>query len=113
MEDTQIKVVSGSISNNFDEVRKNILATLEEFEGAVFTGEDSIKYAKKIVADLRKRKTSLSDDIKTHKKEYMKPWDDFEAQAKEIVALYDKPIEHINAQVTDFVERQKAEKRKS
>lgn len=108
---TQVQVINGQITFNFEEMKAYILATLEEYKGAVFVGEDSIKMAKGIVADLRKNQAALKNDVSTYKKAYMEPWEAFKAQADEIIALYDEPITLINGQVQEFTERQKAEKR--
>lgn len=89
------------ISCNFDQVKQAIQDTLAEYKGAVFT-EDSKTYAKKHVASLRAKKKDLQDNLREAKKEYMKPWDEFEGQAKTLIALYDEPINLINGQVQEF-----------
>lgn len=89
------------ISCNFNEVKQAIQETLAEYKGAVFT-EDSKTYAKKHVASLRAKKKELQDKLREAKKEYMKPWDEFEGQAKTLIALYDEPINLINGQVQEF-----------
>lgn len=98
------------ITCNFDQVKQEIQETLAEYKGAVFT-EDSKTYAKKHVASLRAKKKDLQDNLREAKKEYMKPWDDFEGQAKELIALYDEPINLINGQVQEFKAKRIAQKR--
>lgn len=98
------------ISCNFDQVKQAIQETLAEYKGAVFT-EDSKTYAKKHVASLRAKKKDLQDNLREAKKEYMKPWDEFEGQAKELIALYDEPINLINGQVQEFEANRIAKKR--
>ncbi len=98
------------ISCNFDEVKQAIHKTLVEYKGAVFT-EDSKIYAKKHLASLRAKKEGLQDNLREAKKEYMKPWDEFEGQAKGLIALYDEPINLINGQVRAFEENRIIRKR--
>ena len=98
------------ISCNFDQVKQAIQETLAEYKGAVFT-EDSKTYAKKHVASLRTKKKDLQDNLREAKKEYMKPWDEFEGQAKTLIALYDEPINLINGQVKEFKANRIAKKK--
>lgn len=98
------------ITCNFDQVREAIQETLEEYEGAVFT-EDSKTYAKKHVASLRAQKRTLQENLKSAEKEYMAPWNEIKAQANELIAMYDKPINLINGQVQTFEEARIAKKR--
>lgn len=89
------------ISCNFEQVKQAIQETLSEYKGAVFT-EDSKTYAKKHVASLRAKKKDLQDNLREAKKEYMRPWDEFEKKTKELITLYDEPINLINGQVQEF-----------
>lgn len=98
------------ISCNFDQVKQAIQDTLAEYKEAVFT-EDSKTYAKKHVASLRAKKKDLQDNLREAKKEYMKPWDEFEGQAKTLIALYDEPINLINGQVQEFESNRIAKKK--
>lgn len=41
----------------------------------------------------------------------MAPWNEFETQAKNLIALYDKPINSINGQVQAFEEKRVREKK--
>lgn len=95
---------------NFEQVEAAIQETLAEYKGAVFT-EDSRAYAKKVVAGLRAQKKTFQDNLREEKKRYMLPWDEFEAEAKRLIAMYDEPIDLINGQVQAFEEKRIAEKR--
>lgn len=108
---TVITQESAKISCNFEQVEKAIQNTLSEYKGAVFT-EDSKTYAKKIVASLRAQKKNLQDSLRDEKKKFMQPWDEFEARAKQLIAMYDEPIDLINGQVQAFEENRIAEKKR-
>lgn len=107
---TVITQESAKISCNFEQVEQAIQSVLAEYKGAVFT-EDSKVYAKKHVAGLRAQKKTLQDNLREEKKKYMQPWDEFEAQAKQLINMYDEPIDLINGQVQAFEEKRIAEKK--
>lgn len=101
---------SAKISCNFEQVKIAIESKLSQYEGIVFT-EESKASAKKEVAGLRAEKKTFQDNLRTEKKKYMEPWEQFEMQAKELIAMYDKPIAVINDQIQAFEEKRIAEKR--
>ncbi|MEZ3514507.1 MAG: DUF1351 domain-containing protein [Lachnospiraceae bacterium] len=114
MEEARVLITQerAKISCNFEQVKAAIQGTLEEYKGAVFT-EESKTYAKKIVAGLRADKKELQDNLKTEKDKYMMPWNEFETQAKELIALYDEPIDLINGQVQAFEKDRIAKKKEA
>lgn len=105
-----IGFTKNEIQDNFDEVKNNLQAQLSAYKGIAFT-EDTKKDAKETVANLRKDKKALQDKVKAVKSEYMKPFEEFNAKAMELIGLYDEPINYINEQVAEFEEKRKAEKR--
>ncbi len=107
---TVITQESAKISCNYEQVEAAIQNVLSEYKGAVFT-EDSKTYAKKVVASLRAQKKTFQDNLREEKKKYMIPWEEFEAQAKRLIGMYDEPIDLINGQVQAFEEKRIAEKK--
>jgi len=105
-----IGFTKNEINDNFDEVKNNLQAQLSAYKGIAFT-EDTKKDAKETVANLRKDKKALQDKVKAVKTEYMKPFEEFNSKAMELIGLYDEPINYINEQVAEFEEKRKAEKR--
>lgn len=101
----------GAIELNFDDIERALDQKLEEYKGAVFTEESKV-IAKKEVASLRKLRSKFEDARKSVKKEWMKPYDEFEERMKKLTAKIDKPINLINEQVEEF-ERQRKEKRRA
>lgn len=101
---------SAKVSCNFEQVKIAIESKLSQYDGIVFT-EESKASAKKEVAGLRAEKKTFQDNLRTEKKKYMEPWERFEMQAKELIAMYDKPITVINDQIQAFEEKRIAEKR--
>lgn len=105
-----IGFTKNEINDNFDEVKNNLQAQLSTYKGIAFT-EDTKKDAKETVANLRKDKKALQDKVKAVKSEYMKPFEEFNAKAMELIGLYDEPINYINEQVAEFEEKRREEKR--
>lgn len=101
---------AGVISCDFDSAKSYLSDQLEIYRGMVFT-EDSKKEAKSTIADLRKQKSAFSDRVKEVKKEYMKPFEEFQAKANELISLYDEPILFINDQVSEFEKKRIEEKK--
>lgn len=101
---------AGKIDLNYDQVHAAIQERLEEYQNAFFT-EDSKGIAKKELAGLRAEKKSLMDRVKESKESYMAPWNDFEKRVKELISLYDQPIELIDRQIKAFENRRVEEKR--
>lgn len=100
---------AGLINCDFEKYKAYLNERLEEYRGAQFT-EESKTTAKKVVAVLRSEKKAFADRVKEVKAEYMIPFTQFEVQAKELITLYDEPINYINEQVAEFEAKRKAEK---
>lgn len=101
----------GKISWNFEEIKKRLNEELEVYQKTAYT-DDTIKTAKSDVADLRKLAATIEERRKEVKEKYLQPYNIIEAQAKELVALIDKPIQAINDQVKDY-EKRRREKAKA
>ena len=109
MGELMIKQEIGEIKYDFETVRTEIKNKLEEYKGAVFT-EESKGEAKKTVASLRSEKKELEKRVREVKKKWMKPFENFEKDAKDIISLYDEPIVFIDGQVKEFEVKRKAVK---
>ena len=99
----------GMIESNLKDVEKQLNEKLAVYQGIIVT-EDTITQSKKDVAEIRKIRTSIDDARKDLKKEWMKPFEQFEAECKKLIELCDKPIDEINNQVKAFDEKRIAEK---
>lgn len=96
---------------NNEELKAEIAEKMRDYTGLVFT-EDTIKDAKKDRAALNKLKTAFEDERKRIKRQCMAPYEQFETQVKELIALIDEPIRLIDAQIKEVEEQKKAQKRK-
>lgn len=101
-----------AIKFNYEELKGGLTASLEKYQNLVYTPEN-IKEAKDDRATLNALKKSLNDEKIKIKKEFMVPYDDFEAKIKELIELVDKPASEIDKQVKVFEEQEKAKKRET
>lgn len=99
------------ISFNYDELKQELAATLQRYEGLVYTA-DQMKAAKADKAALNKLKKALNDERIRREREYMKPFAEFKAQIADLIAAIDKPVALIDSQVKEYEEQKKLEKRK-
>lgn len=100
----QVKPVAGQIQTNFNEIEKQLVIKMSQYDNVVFT-EDTKAGAKKTVAGLRKLKKSIEDSDKEVKAQWMEPYNQFHARVKQMTALVDKPINHINGQIEVFEDK--------
>lgn len=112
MKNTEIRIAqkTGAIEFNFEELKSRMADEMRYYKGLIFS-EDTKKEAKETVAELRKLKKDIKDKRIEVKKSFMHPYDEFEAQVKELDKLIDEPIAFINEQVEEF-ERMRVEERK-
>lgn len=97
------------IEFNFEELKKEITEKAELYKNMVYT-DDTIKEAKADKATLNKFIKVLEDKRKDVKKECLQPYEEFEKQIKELVAIVDEPVKLIDSQVKEFEEKKKADK---
>ena len=97
------------IGFNFEELKAGLTEQLHYYNTLVVT-EDAIKDAKEDLANLRKLREAIETRRKEVKQECMRPYNAFEGQVKELVALIDKPVAAINGQVKTFEEQQRNQK---
>lgn len=100
------------ISWNKEEFMDVVASITEQYEGLTYT-EDQMKAAKSDRAKLNAMKKAISDRRIEIKKAVMAPYDKFEAEVKEVVALIEKPISMIDGQIKEYEEKLKNEKKQA
>lgn len=106
MQDVQFPKV---IEFNFKELKQEITEKAALYKNMVYT-DDTIKEAKVDKATLNKFIKVLEDKRKDVKKECLQPYEEFEKQIKELVAIVDEPVKLIDQQVKSYEEKKKADK---
>lgn len=98
-----------AIDFNFEEIKQELSNKVSEYTNLVYT-DDQVKDAKKDVAELRKFQKALSEQRISIKKEYLKPFEEFEGKVKELESIVGEPIQLIDKQIKDYAEAAKREK---
>lgn len=99
-----------SIGWNKDEIKKAVVNITEQYRGLAYT-EAQLQEAKADRAKLNAMKKDISDRRIQVKNALLEPYNVFEAEVKEVVALIDEPIAMIDEQIAAYEERTKEEKR--
>ena len=98
-----------AIEWNYDELKAELSQKLEDYKGLVYT-EEQIKEAKADRAKLNALATAIDSKRKEIKKQCLQPYEQFEAQIKDLLALIKEPVALIDTQIKDFEEEKKKKK---
>lgn len=101
-----------SIEWNHEEIKKEVAERVKHYSALVYT-EDQVKIAKADRAKLRKFVEVLENKRKEIKAQCLAPYEAFERQLKEIVAIVNEPIALIDGQCKEFEDKRKEEKREA
>jgi hypothetical protein len=94
---------------NFEELKTELQAKAKEYEVMTYT-EEQLTEAKKDRANLNKLKKALNDERIRREKEYMQPFNEFKAQAKELCDMIDTASSGIGEQLEAFEQKRVEEK---
>lgn len=97
-----------AVLDNFDEIKAYLETGLRRYTNTVYT-EESLALAKTDKKQLAELKRKLEDKPKEIKRIYMAPYQQIEAQIKELISLIDEPLEAIDTFVkqAELDEKQK------
>lgn len=116
MNDIQFEVITDlavlnpqHIETNFEAVEAYLTEAMEPYTQLVVT-EDSIGDAKKTLAQLRKLKDGINAQKIAVKREWMKPYTEYEDKAKQLMSRVEAGISNIDGQVKDYDSRRKEQK---
>lgn len=100
------------IEFNYEELKTQLLTKLDTYKHLQYTS-DQIQAAKTDRAALNSLKKALNDERIRREKEFLEPFNQFKAQIKELCDLIDEPVKLIDAQVKEYEEMEKREKREA
>ena len=98
------------IIDNFQELREELSGVLNRYEHLVYT-DDMLADAKADKKELTRLRRELDDRRKEVKRAYLAPYNAFEGQVKELLAMIDAPLEEIKGFIASMEEREKAARR--
>ena len=101
-----------SIGWNKEQIKEAVVSITEQYRGLAYT-EAQLQEAKADRAKLNAMKNDISARRIQVKKALLEPYEKFEAEVKEVVALIDEPIAMIDEQIVAYEERTKEEKRQA
>lgn len=101
-----------SIGWNKEQIKEAVVNITEQYRGLSYT-EEQLQEAKADRAKLNAIKKDISDRRVQVKQALLEPYEKFEAEVAEVVALIDEPIAMIDKQIVAYEERTKKEKRQS
>ena len=97
------------VISNFDELLEEISEKARVFEVMVFT-EEQFAECKQVRANLNRLSKSINDERIKREKEYMKNFNVFKDQTKQLIAVIDKAVANVDKQAKAFEEQKKKEK---
>lgn len=101
----------GQISiDNFPELKSVLTAMLSRYQGMVYT-ESMLPAAKADKTELSRLRTEIDNRRKEIKRAYLAPYNDFEAQVKELLAMVDAPLSEVKTFLSEMEVREKEAKR--
>lgn len=98
-----------AIECNYEELKAELSQKLEEYKGRVYT-EEQIKEAKVDRAKLNALATAIDSKRKEIKKKCLQPYEQFEAQIKDLLAIIKEPVALIDSQIKGYEEEKKQKK---
>ena len=101
-----------SIGWNKEQIKEAVVNITEQYRGLSYT-EEQLQEAKADKAKLNAMKKDISDRRVQVKQALLEPYEKFEAEVEEVVALIDEPIAMIDKQIVAYEERTKKEKRQA
>jgi len=98
------------IEFNYEELKESISQELKYYETMVYT-EENLKNAKSDRAKLNKLATTLDEERKEMKNNFMKPYLEFEEKIKDLVGMVEKASKKVDEQIKSFENKNKQEKK--
>lgn len=105
-----IERTSGNVIINYDELKEKLALELKKYQGLVFDDEQ-ITEAKKTRASLNKVVTAIDNRRKEEKAIFLKGFEVFEEQTKELTNMIKAVSLEIDNQIKDFEEKEKEKKK--
>ena len=97
------------ITCNFDELKTALTAEMGKYKDLVIQEED-LRFAKDSRAKINKVSKAINDQRLAVKKQVLKPFEEFEAQCKELDSICTEASESLDVQIKKFEDAQKQQK---
>lgn len=97
------------VTFNYEEMKQSLQEKVAQYATLVYTDEQ-MKEAKKDKAELNKFKKAMNDERVRLEKAWMRPFDEFKSQVRELISIVDDAVESIDTQVKEYEKKQKEDK---
>ncbi|NCA74593.1 MAG: DUF1351 domain-containing protein, partial [Gammaproteobacteria bacterium] len=104
-----IQAMPGSITDNFAQYKEQLDREMQPYQGAVVV-EDNYRDAYKSRADLKKVIDALETKRKAVKRDYLMPYDEFEAKYKHMITSLTDTWKALDEQIKGFDQKKVEEK---
>ena len=96
----------GQVSiDNFQELKAALTNALARYQGVVYT-DSMLAEAKADKKELSRLRTDIRNRRLEIKKAYLAPYEEFDAQVKELLAMVDAPLDEIKSFVSKMEDRE-------
>lgn len=112
MNEIKINYTPAKFDFDLERVKQELAPELDKYRDLVVT-EENLKDSKKQATKLNKLANAINKSRIDFKREYNKPLDKFEAEAKEIVSNIKETRENIHLQVKKFEDKEKEERKQA
>ena len=111
-EELSVTYTPSVITANFDDLEARVRAMVADFEGAEYdlTDQSAIRDAKRHRTYLNGIAKQIEERRKAVKREYMRPYEDFDKRAREVAKIATDVADGIKAQLDEAEENRKAAK---
>lgn len=111
-EELAVTYTPSVITANFDDLEARVRAMVADFEGAEYdlTDQSAIRDAKRHRTYLNGIAKQIEERRKAVKREYMRPYEDFDKRAREVAKIATDVADGIKAQLDEAEENRKAAK---
>lgn len=106
-----IKVKQGMVIYDLTQTKQQALQ-LQELLETIEVDDETVKSAKKLLANINKRVKALEDRRKEIKRELLEPYYEFETEVKEIVGIVNEANDLVKSQVHDLESKERDQKEK-
>ena len=105
-----IERTEGKVIINYEEMKQQLALELQKYKGLVFD-ESKITEANNTRANLNKVAKAIDDRRKEEKAIFMKGFEVFENQTKELMRMVKEVSNEIDVQIKDFEEKERNQKK--
>lgn len=103
-------IANTQIETNFEAVKEWLTEELDPYTTMVVTPA-GLPDAKKLRAQIRKVSEGIDSQRRAIKKEWMKPYDEYEAKCKELKQIVSEAVDNIDGQIKEMESMEKKEKK--